>query len=36
VWSASIQNVYDFESHLIQHGGITYQYDKKLTKRASK
>ena len=27
VSSAGIQNVYDFENHLIQHGGITYQYD---------
>jgi RHS repeat-associated protein len=26
-WSAGIQNVYDFENHLIQHGAITYQYD---------
>jgi len=27
VSSAGIQNVYDFENHLVQHGAITYQYD---------
>jgi hypothetical protein len=27
IWRTGVQNTYDFENHLVQHGGISYVYD---------